>query len=194
LGPTGRGLIPDWALTPKFMQIVTVSAVVIVVVPFFLLRDSLSSLSQMGYFGIFIASFVGSASIVLPTPSLAVILAGGLLWNPFIVGIVGGVGMTLGEITGYALGYSGKGLLEKYPRLAILDKWMLRFGGPIIFVMAIIPSPFFDVVGFLAGSHGYPLSRFFLWSLPGKTIKGLVFAYLGSNAITPILEFFVLPR
>ena len=189
MGVTGRDFIPDWALTPKFVQIITVFTVVVVVVPIFLLRDYLTSLSQLGYFGVFIASFAGSASIVLPTPSLAVVLAGGWLWNPFIVGIVGGVGMTLGEITGYALGYSGKGLLEKYPQLAILDRWMGRFGGPIIFVMAVIPSPFFDFVGFLAGSHGYPISRFFLWSLPGKTIKGLAFAYLGSNAIEPLLEF-----
>ena len=186
---SGHGLIPGWALNPKFVQIMTVFVVIVVVVPLFLLRDYLASLSQLGYFGVFIASFAGSASVVLPTPSLAIVLAGGWLWNPFIVGIVGGIGMTLGEITGYALGYSGKGLLEKYPKLAILDKWMRRYGGPIIFVMAVIPSPFFDFVGFLAGSHGYPLSRFFLWSLPGKTIKGLAFAYLGSSAISPMLNF-----
>ena len=104
----GHGLIPGWALNPKFVQIMTVFVVIAVVVPLFLLRDYLASLSQLGYFGVFIASFAGSASVVLPTPSLANDLACGWLRNPFIVGIVGGIGMTLGEITGYAMGYSGK--------------------------------------------------------------------------------------
>jgi hypothetical protein len=36
----------------------------------------------------------------------------GSVFNPWIVGVVGGLGMALGEITGYMIGYSGQTLVD----------------------------------------------------------------------------------
>lgn len=182
--------IPQWVVRQRNIQIITIGAVALFIAPLFLFRGSLDALSQFGYIGVFLASFAGSASILLPVPGIAVVLTGGYLWNPFLVGIVGGMGMTLGEISGYALGFGSRDLLEKYRRLRFLERWMARRGGLIIFFGSLIPNPFFDVLGFIAGSQRYPLGRFFLWALPGKTIRALAIAYLGSYGLDSMLRFF----
>jgi len=49
----------------------------------------------------------------------------------------------------------------------------------IIFLLAVIPNPVFDIAGMVAGALKLPLWRFMLWSWLGKCIKMLAFAYGG---------------
>src|SRR5512136_468532 len=61
---------------------------------------------------LFAVSVISSATLFLPVPGLAITTLVGSLLNPVTVGIVAGIGQTLGEMTGYLAGYSGQGLVN----------------------------------------------------------------------------------
>ena len=63
------------------------------------------------YWGAFLASLIGNATIILPMPGMLLIFALGAVFNPVMVGLVAAVGGTIGEVTGYMLGHSGRRLL-----------------------------------------------------------------------------------
>ena len=54
-----------------------------------------------------------------------------------------------------------------------IDEWVRRRGALTIVFFAFTPLPFFDVVGFAAGSLKYPLKRFVFFCLVGKIIQVL---------------------
>jgi membrane protein YqaA with SNARE-associated domain len=68
-------------------------------------------LGHWGYVGAFIVSLIASATIVLPAPGLAIIIAMSPSLNPYALGIVAGVGSAIGELTGYAAGAGGSALI-----------------------------------------------------------------------------------
>jgi membrane protein YqaA with SNARE-associated domain len=134
-----------------------------------------------GYLGVFIASLLGNASIILPVPSFLAVFAAGSLLNPWLVGLAAGLGAALGELTGYALGVGGRRALksryEKQIRLA--KKIMERYGFfPILVLFAATPLPD-DVTGILAGVIRYDVRRFFLAVLIGKVVMNLGLAWAG---------------
>jgi len=90
-------------------------------------------------------------------PGLAISSVMGGVFNPWIVGIVGGVGQALGELTGYMAGYSGQTWVDENPVYNRLAEWMQRHGILTIFVLALIPNPVFDVGGLAAGALRFPL-------------------------------------
>lgn len=58
-----------------------------------------------------------------------------------------------------------------------------RYGGPVLFLLSVLPLPFFDVAGILAGGFRYPLQKFYLWVLPGKIIKFILIVYACQSGI-----------
>ncbi len=74
---------------------------------------SQSVVAAFGYLGVFFASFIGSATVILPAPVFLAIFTAGSVLNPWLVGIIGGFGAALGELTGYAVGLGGKKIIEK---------------------------------------------------------------------------------
>ena len=143
--------------------------------------SELESLNTVGVVGIFIVNIVSSGSFVLPVPGLATVVIGGTLWNPFLVALAGGTGSTIGEITGYL---AGMGLYGAIGRILSRNRWYARIRGwtetrgmATIFLFAVIPSPFFDVAGFAAGSMRYPVTRFLVACWLGKMVKYCIVAY-----------------
>ena len=57
----------------------------------------------------------------------------------------------------------------------------------VLFVMAAIPNPAFDLVGIAAGTLRVPLSRFFLSAFAGNLVKMLTFAYAGAHSLRWLL-------
>ncbi|MEM3555865.1 MAG: VTT domain-containing protein [Candidatus Micrarchaeia archaeon] len=135
----------------------------------------------LGYLGVFLLMFLSSATIVLPVPGLAGVVVAGCFLNPFLVGVVGGVGSALGETTGYIAGLGGKAVVERGKRKFYnrIRKWMKRNGFITIFIAAALPNPFFDVAGLAAGALDYPFWKFLLACMGGKIIKCIALAYLG---------------
>lgn len=137
-------------------------------------------LETVGYPGVWVFSFISSASIIVPVPGLATVCLGasdlvGL--NPILVGVIAGSAEALGELTGYLAGVGGRDAMSRrrwYPRV---KGWLERHGSKIIFVMAIVPNPTFDILGIAAGSIGFPLRRFLLVTFLAKSIKSVGLGY-----------------
>ncbi len=140
-------------------------------------------LSNVGYPGVFFLSFLGSAALVLPVPGLISLCAVSVVLNPLLLGLLAAAGETLGEISGYAVGYGGGGVVEKSRTYQRVRRWMIARGWFVILVVSIVPNPLFDLVGIAAGATRYPMFRFLGIVLVGKAIKGVALAYLCHHGI-----------
>ena len=138
----------------------------------------------LGYPGVLLLSFVGAAGMVLPVPGLAAVCgAGGLELNVVGVGLLAGLGTTVGELTGYAIGFGGRPVVERRAFYETVKSWMERRGALLIFVAAAIPNPLFDVVGVAAGGTRYPVGRFLLVVAAGSIIKNVTVAWACSRGV-----------
>ena len=174
----------------RIVQALTVLAILAALGAAIYFRDRLQELEQYGYAAVFLVGLVSNATVVLPVPGLAVSSVMGGVFNPWIVGLVGGLGQALGELTGYMAGYSGQTLVDGNPTYNRLTRWMQRYGTWTIFVLALIPNPVFDLGGMAAGTLRFPLWKFLVSSIAGKVIKNIGFALAGYYGIEAVLRFF----
>lgn len=156
--------------------------VVLLSVVIFVFRDKFVNLQGYGYVGLFILSILGNATIVLPVPVVLTAFLGGGIFNPFWVGVVVSLGATIGELTGYFAGTSGRDALESKKFLKIKG-WMNKYGLWTIFVLAAIPNPAFDLAGIIAGATKIPVYKYTVVVFGGKLVKFLAISYLGSGII-----------
>jgi uncharacterized membrane protein YdjX (TVP38/TMEM64 family) len=156
-------------------------AVIGITVFLYLNRDQVSKLQVLGYPGIFLVSLLSNATLILPIPGVLFTSAMGAIFNPFYVALAAGSGATLGELTGYLVGFSGQGVVENKKWYDRISRWMLKYGDLTIFLLALIPNPFFDIAGMVAGALKMPLWRFLLWVWLGKCLKMLAFALGGAG-------------
>lgn len=167
-----------WSRSALRTGLVLVGSSLLVVFALLHFREALAHLGPWSYLGVFLAEMGNSAVIVIPTPGPAYTFAMGVTLNPFILGLIGGIGSALGELTGYVLGARGRRILEGgrlYDRFrTITNRWM----GAALFAFALLPIPF-DVAGLWAGTVRYPLWRFMLYVVPGKVIKVTSIALAG---------------
>ncbi len=168
---------PRWRL--RLIQGLTVIILIGAAASAFYLRDHIQDLAGLGYLAVFVVGLVSNATVILPIPGLAVSSLMGGVFNPWIVGLVAGIGQGLGELSGYMLGYSGQGLVEQRTAYEKITAWMERNGMLTIFVLALIPSPLFDLAGIAAGALRMPISKFLFSCISGKIVKNIIFALLG---------------
>ena len=155
-----------------------------------------------GYPGIFFINLVGSASIILPLPSVIIVFASGAILNPWLVGLSSAAGAALGELTGYVLGFGSRQVIEgKHKKLLErTKKWIewalvepahaLKHGAfAIIVLFAVTPLPD-DVVGILAGIIKYDVKRFLLATFVGKLVMMTAVAWGGFYGSQWVLAFF----
>ena len=110
--------------------------------------------------------------------NIAVIISlGATLPLPLFVGLAGGAGAAIGELTGYLAGRSGRGLLKRSKVYSRVEGWVKKWGWVAVFIMSIFPFVF-DVVGIIAGALRMPLWRFFLACWAGRTISYIFIAYM----------------
>ncbi len=150
----------------------------------FVFQNRFSGLEQFGYLGAFLAMLLTSATVVLPAGGLILVfLLGGTLPSPVLLGIAAGLGAGLGEFTGYLAGYSGH---NAFARTKLYRHWHARVERNAfwtIFLLAVIPTPLFDMAGIAAGALRLPWWKFFLPALLGKTIKTILIALAGAYSI-----------
>jgi uncharacterized membrane protein YdjX (TVP38/TMEM64 family) len=163
----------------RIVPILTVLLVIAITAALFFYRDRVSELGHYGYLGAFLISLVGNATVILPVPTFMLVFAFGASFNPFFVGITSALGGTIGEMTCYLLGFSGRGVVENRELYDRAMRWLQRWGALTVFVFAATPSPF-DVMGIVAGLLRYPFWKFFIATLFGKTIKYIVLALAGA--------------
>lgn len=140
-------------------------------------------LKSWGLFGVFLVSLAFNATIFLPTGSfLAMAAFGAVLPSPTLVGLVGGVGAAIGEMTGYMAGYSGQAVLSRVSRQKVyirLRGWVKKWGFLSIFLLSIFPFVF-DLVGLAAGVLRFPWWKFLIACWLGRTILYVGVAWGGA--------------
>jgi membrane protein YqaA with SNARE-associated domain len=155
----------------------------------------------LGYAGIFLANLASTATVFIPVPGLtaagqALIVSGGKNLSPIPVGILGGAGMALGEVTAYAAGAVGREFAEgrhvggpSWFRRAVESTirgigWLMaHYGMLTLFVLSVIPNPLFEVAGLTAGSVRMNFWRFISSVTAGKIVRGLILAFLGAYSL-----------
>lgn len=186
-------------LKKRLIPILTLLLVLAIsVVLFFLGRNPelIAELEGYGYFGAFLISLIGNASILLPGIVLPILTGVGLVFYPasglfglVMVGLAGGVGAAIGELSGYMVGYSGRGIVEDKKRYWRLVGWVKKWGALAIFIFALVPL-FFDLVGLAAGVLRFPVWKFVLVCWLGRTILYVAFIVLAALGWHIVLPYF----
>jgi membrane protein DedA with SNARE-associated domain len=174
-----------WAI--RIAVLVLVAAAIVAVA---LYGPQLRRFAAVGYPAIFLVCYITNASVLIPLPGLGITVLGGALYNPFLVGLVAGLGQTLGSLNSYAAGYTSQTMLDDirfYPRVR---GWMTRHSPVTIFVLAVLPNPFFSAAVIAAGDLQMPVGRYLLLCLAGKIIKSTVAALAGHYGIVLLRGLF----
>jgi membrane protein YqaA with SNARE-associated domain len=172
-----------------YLRILVLILVLGVTASIFVFRDRVTNLAGYGYLGAFLISLLSSATIILPIPGIAVIFALGATYDPYLVGLAAGAGSALGELSGYMAGYSGQGIFKKSKTYLRMEHWMRRRGSVVIFVLAFVPNPIFDLAGAAAGILRYPPWKFLFFCFLGKTPRSILVAFAGAWALEGVLKF-----
>ncbi len=175
-------------LRKKVIPLLMLLLVIAIMVALFLYRDRVAELGNYGYLGAFLICLVCNATIILPVPGFLLLFALGASLNPVLVGLAGATGGTIGEITSYMLGYSGRGVVENRRLYEKLVPWLRKWGAMTIFVFAVTPLPF-DVMGMVAGLLRFPLWKFALACWFGKVLKYTGIALAGAYGWEAALRY-----
>ena len=162
------------------LQILFAILVIVLIIYF---EGEIKKLEELGYIGVFLISVLGSATIFFPAPGRLVVFSLGRVLDPLLVGIIGGVGSAIGELTGYAAGSGVVKLLKADKYFKKFKAWIKKYDILAIFIFAVIPNPIFDVAGIAAGSLGIPWWRYLLATAAGRVIGYVALAYLGEYTI-----------
>jgi membrane protein YqaA with SNARE-associated domain len=164
----------------------------IVVGVFFFYRsypERVEALEGYGYLGVFFISVLLNATIVLPAGNFLVLATmGAILPSATLVGLAGGIGAAIGELTGYAAGYSGQARVSRQRVYTRLKGWVERWGMLTIFILSVVPLVF-DLAGIAAGVIRFPLWKFFIACWLGRTILYLVIAWGGAMGWEALLNW-----
>ncbi|ABL77741.1 VTT domain-containing protein [Thermofilum pendens] len=137
-----------------------------------------------GYLGIFVISILGNLIPFIPIPYLvAVYLYAAYVpgSNPFLVGVVSGVGAGVGKLLVYLFSRGGARLFmsqESRERFEKIGKMLGNYGAIAVFLFAVTPSPD-DAIIIPLGMMGYHPLKFFAAVTAGKIIISIATAFAG---------------
>lgn len=174
----------------KHFQLFGFVLALVVSILIFVYRGMFVRLEGYGYLGIFLISVLGNATVVLPVPVILTAFIGGGIFNPLVVGIVTAVGAAIGELTGYLAGYGGKVVIKDNRKLEKIEGWMHKYGMVVLFILAAIPNPLFDLAGIVAGATKIPVWKFLIVVWLGKLVKFITISYLGAGSVGLLGRYF----
>ena len=184
----------DWLgifVKGRVLPILGIALVVVISVGIFLYRDRIAELGVLGYPGVFLVSMIWNSTVLVPIPSFWTYFFLGAIFHPALVGLAGGSGASVGELTSYLAGYSGRVILERR-RLKIytrVENWIKKWGFIVVFGFNLVPFFPFDLVGIAAGATRFPLRKFFLACFLGRSLAYGFIAFAGSQGWIPPLPF-----
>jgi membrane protein DedA with SNARE-associated domain len=165
---------------------------------------------HLGYLGLFLITILTGSPPPVPVPYMIIIFTFGAVLKPQLVGLVSGIGLTVGAVLLYLTGRGGRHFLPQFnisdpssegysSRLArflrkiklqrILD-FANRRGTLAVFVFSVLPNPFFAPMVVTMGTTRFSFTKFFLSCLAGQTAKAMVLAYLGYFGLSSLLRYF----
>ncbi len=163
--------------------------------------EFIRGLEGYGYFGAFLISILGGATIIIPVPMLAVVFAlGGVMKSTWLLGLVAGLGETVGALSIYMTGYGGAAAIYNHTRRGKLQsayermmKIMERRGSIALFLLSAVLNPFFYPAAIAAGALRFGIRKYFIICWAGKTLKGLTVAYAGYYSLHGLLRMLGMP-
>jgi len=148
---------------------------------------------QYGYFGVFLASLLGSVSIFFPVPYTLILFTLGSIesFNPVMLSVASGLGSGLGEFSGYLLGLSGRRIIsdKNKRKMDYLLKLFGRFWPFAIFLFALTPLPD-DLIFIPLGVMQYSLLKAIIPALIGKFCMSLIIVYSARFTVHIAREIF----
>ncbi|MEM2925018.1 MAG: VTT domain-containing protein [Methanocellales archaeon] len=138
---------------------------------------------DLGYIGIFTASFLGNLFLFIPLPYLIIVflLSNPIFgFNPILLAITSALGASIAKLITYTIGYGSRHLLtEQRCRKLEYARWLVgRHGILIIFLFAATPLPD-DALYIPLGMMSYSFFKFFTSVLAGKIVLTLIVSYSG---------------
>lgn len=154
-------------------------------------RESIMALGRYGLIGVFLINLINNASVILPAPFgfVATCLFADVA-HPLLVGAAAGLGSALGEYTGYMAGAGGNAVIPHGRIYRLLRYYMRRAGPLVIFVLAVVPNPLFDVGGLIAGALKMPPMIFLGATIAGKVLRNVLIALGCAGSVPFIAQFF----
>ena len=149
-----------------------------------------------GYPGIFVVSMIWNSTVLVPIPSFWTYFLWGTVFNPFLVGPVGGCGAAVGELTAYLAGRSGRAIIQgrRFKVYTRVEDWIRRWGLIVVFGFNLVPFFPFDIVGIAAGVARFPIWRYYLAVAAGRSLAYGFIAFAGSRGWIPPLPFLNPPQ
>ena len=161
-------------------------------------KDELMNMEQLASFGlvgVLVVSFIAGSTFsitAIPVPYWLLVFTlpsfiadqWGIL-APVWVGLLAGLGASLGQFITFMIGYGSRTISEK-----ITNKFSSRFydraigvaerhGSLAVFLMSLIPNPIHLPMSIAIATLHYPPHKFFLFSFLGTGLKSLILAFCG---------------
>jgi membrane protein YqaA with SNARE-associated domain len=191
----------DWlgaVLKGKALPILGIASVVAITVIIIRYRESIIALGALSYPGIFLGSMLWNATVLVPIPSFWIYFGLGTIptLHYALIGLAGGSGAAVGELTSYMAGYSGRAILnlEKRKTYDRVRNWIKKWGFWVIFGFNLVPVFPFDIFGIAAGALRFPLWKFYLAAMAGRTLAYGAIAFAGAQGWIPPLPFLNPPQ
>ena len=152
--------------------------VIAISVSIFILRNKFGVIEKYEYIGVFIMCMLSNMTILLPAPSLIIIVYYAQILSPILVIPIGALGTTIGELMGYMFGKSVSNISSKWKNIICRISKRIKKIHLLIFVLAVLPLPIFDFIGVYAGSKRINMGSFFLMCYLGKMLKMLFYVVI----------------
>jgi len=166
---------------------------------------STTYLAKFGLLGVLVVSFIAGSTFsitAIPVPYWAmVIMLPSLIadqWGilaPVWVGLLAGLGASLGQFITFMIGYGGRTISER-----ITSKFSSRFydraigvaerhGSLAVFLMSFIPNPIHLPMSIAIATLKYPPYKFFIFSFLGTGLKSLILAFCGYYGLNSLFSW-----
>lgn len=175
--PNSDNTDPNAKRKQLFVLVTAVVITLILCVVAIRYHHALEAFGHYGLFGLFGLSVLNNATFMIPVPFASVIgCSVSVKYGALMIGLVMGLGGAIGEITGYMAGYGGSGMLPNSAIAKKIEHWVRKWGFLSIAVLALIPNPFFDIGGVVAGMLRMGWVKFITAAWIGKGLRMTVMA------------------
>ena len=154
------------------------AALILNMLMYALLPTSLvSHLGRLGYVSAFVVATIANASVILPIPYYPLIIRLSQTFNVWGVILTAASGSVIGELISFFIGRTSHAVIRETQ----FSNWIERQirvpcrVGPLLFGLAAIPNPAFDIAGLLAGALDVSVRMFVTSVFLGRIVRmGLV--------------------
>ena len=164
---------------------------------------------RFGYLGIFLMTLASGYSIPLPVPYMVFTFTLGGVLHPALVGVFAGTGLGVGGTLLYLTGRGGRRFLPHFSisdpadeayssrwarflrrmRFQRIMKFANRRGTLAVFVLSVLPNPFFTPMAVSMGTMRFRFVKFFFACWAGQTVKTIAIAYVGYLGLGSFLRW-----